>query len=112
MQCLLSIPPLLSFFASGAYRADLNTRTKAKGQLAVAFAQLCSAVVAASLCFLASSPSSLSPSPLLRVFTALNSSFAGYGQHDAQECLRCFLSSLHDDVNGCSSHLPTSSWRT
>ena len=96
VQCLLSIPPLLSFFASQAYRADINTRTKAKGQLAVAFAQLCSAVVAASS---SSSPSSLSPSPLLRVFTALNSSFAGYGQHDAQECLRCFLSSLHEDVN-------------
>ena len=101
VQCLLSIPPLLAYFGAASspsartYHADVNEKTKSKGAFAHAFAQLCSTVASAS----PSSPSSLSPSTLLRLFTTLNPSFAGYGQHDSQECIRCFLSSLHDDVN-------------
>ena len=110
LQCLLSIPGVLGFFASSSpsagYLSDLNEGAgRSGGQLAKSFASLCSQLAVPPSCAVASSPSSataaaaVSPSSFLRCFTRLESSFSGGGQHDAQELLRCLVSALHDDVN-------------
>ena len=36
------------------------------------------------------------PRDLLRVVTRINPYFRGYGQHDAQELLRCVLDNIHE----------------
>ena len=103
VQCLLSLPHLLSYFSTAAscpaptFVRDVNPA----GQLARAFASLCSQVsVERSPAFTSPlSAGSVTPSSLLRCFTSLDVSFGDSGQHDAQELLRCLVSRLHDDVN-------------
>lgn len=103
LQCLLSTPGLVEYFASGAFEADVNPSPKAsrtRGSLARAFGALARRVAAA-----ADSSSTGGghlverPLDVKRAVSLADSKFAGYGQHDSHEFGRVLLAALHDELN-------------
>lgn len=103
LQCLLSTPGLLPYFASGSYEQDVNASPKAsrtRGALARAFGALAQRVVAA-----AEAPGGGGgqlverPLEVKRAVSLADSKFLGYGQHDSHEFCRVLLAALHDELN-------------
>ena len=95
LQCLLHTPPLIDYFSSSAYQADVNTVNPLGygGKLATEFA----AVVAASQS--TTSTGAFAPRELKYLLAQHAPQFIGYQQHDAQELLAFLLDGLHEDLN-------------
>jgi hypothetical protein len=93
LQCLLSTPPVIDYFASGRYSSSINKKSRTKGQLAIAFGQLAVAIRDGR------DQGVEHPTQLKRLVAIIAPQFAGYGQHDSQEFLRFLLMGLHDDTN-------------
>lgn len=91
LQCLSHLPPLTSYFTSGAYTRDLN---RSRGALAAAYAELMSRLWAPSPAATAESPRRVKA-----VVGGIASRFMGYDQQDAQEFMRFLVDALHEDVN-------------
>lgn len=94
LQCLLSTPGLLQYFATGRWEDDVNTKAaKTRGALAKAFGSLAHRMATAA------DGSVERPSAVKSAVSIIDSKFLGYGQHDSHEFTRVLLSALHDDVN-------------
>lgn len=77
---------------SGKYTDELNTKSKTKGRLADAYADLVTAAKDGSV-------SRMVVSDFKSIVGRCNSAFIGYGQQDSQEFLRFALDGLSSDVN-------------
>ena len=77
---------------SGKYEDDLNTKSKTKGNLAKAYADLVSNAKSGSV-------SRSVVSDFKSLVGRCNSQFIGYGQQDSQEFLRFALDGLSADLN-------------
>lgn len=103
LQCLAHIRPLALYFLSGQYKQDLSLnreRSSSKGKIAVAFAQV------VTMLWYGRDEHSVSPSALKKAMSHINSQFAGYRQHDAQEFLCFLLDALHEDLNRVETPAP------
>eukprot|EP00750_Incisomonas_marina_P001219 INCI10997.2.p1 GENE.INCI10997.2~~INCI10997.2.p1 ORF type:complete len:441 (+),score=70.03 INCI10997.2:1027-2349(+) len=103
LQCLAHIRPLALYFLTGQYKHDLSLnreRSSSKGKIAVAFAQV------VTMLWYGRDEHSVSPSALKKAMSHINSQFAGYRQHDAQEFLCFLLDALHEDLNRVETPTP------
>jgi ubiquitin C-terminal hydrolase len=95
LQCLLSTPAFLPYFASGAYERDINPRgARTRGALAQAFGDLAKKMVMRG-----SDHSVERPAAVKQAVAIIDNKFSGYGQHDSHEFGRVLLSALHDELN-------------
>lgn len=81
---------------SGKYKHDLNTKSKTRGKLAEAYAQLVTSAKSGSV-------SRMVVSDFKSLIGRCNSQFIGYGQQDSQEFLRFALDELSADLNRVTS---------
>lgn len=77
---------------NGDYEQDLNTKSKTKGQLAKAYADLVSSAKSGNV-------TRSVVSDFKSLVGKCNSQFIGYGQQDAQEFLRFAIDGLSADLN-------------
>ena len=77
---------------SGKYEHDLNEKSKTKGKLAKAYAELVTSAKSGSV-------SRSCVSSFKSLIGRCNSQFSGYGQQDSQEFLRFALDELSADLN-------------
>lgn len=93
LQCLLRVTPLVDYFLTGRYEADLNEQNPlgTGGQLAREWHKLLKAYF--------SSHSAVSPTSFKWCLGRFESRFLGYNQQDSQELLSALLDRLHEDVN-------------
>ena len=92
LQWLFASPKLNEIFMSGKYEDDLNKKSKTKGQLAKAYADLVSSAKSGSV-------TRTVVSDFKSLIGRCNSQFIGYGQQDSQEFLRFALDELSADLN-------------
>lgn len=92
LQCLFASPKLNEYFMSGKYRHDLNEKSKTKGKLAKAYAELVTSAKSGSV-------TRLVVSEFKSLIGRVNNQFIGYGQQDSQEFLRFALDELSADLN-------------
>ncbi|XP_003747554.2 ubiquitin carboxyl-terminal hydrolase 2 [Galendromus occidentalis] len=92
IQCLVHTQ-LADYFRGRAFRADVNTSSLMKGDLAQAFASLVTSM------WTSKDGSAISPTEFRSQIQKYAPRFMGYSQQDAQEFLRYLLQGLHEDVN-------------
>lgn len=92
LQCLFASPKLNEYFMDGKYLNDINTKSKTKGSLAKAYAELVSDAKEGSV-------SRTVISNFKSIVGKCNSAFIGYGQQDSQEFLRFAIDGLSGDLN-------------
>lgn len=96
LQCLFASPKLNEYFMDATYSKELNTKSKTKGGLAKAYADLVSSAKTGSV-------RRAYVSDFKSLMGRINSQFIGYGQQDSQEFLRCALDGLSADLNRVTS---------
>lgn len=92
LQCLFATPKLNEYFLSGKYLHDINKKSKTKGDLAKAYADLVKSAKSGSV-------TRSVVSDFKSLIGRCNRQFMGYGQQDAQEFLRFALDGLSADLN-------------
>ncbi|KAJ3216845.1 ubiquitin carboxyl-terminal hydrolase [Dinochytrium kinnereticum] len=95
LQCIFSSELLTGYFLSGDHKADINSKSPLKGQLATAFGE----AVREIMKYAGDSGKIYNPSNLKRYVEYWAPQFTGYNQQDAQEFLRFMLDGLHEDLN-------------
>lgn len=90
IQCVLHCDPLKEYLLRGRHKSELNSRSKTRGQVADATAELLKTLLAGQ---------TGSPSDVKRAVTSASGLFRGTAQEDAQEFLRWYLEALHEDVS-------------
>lgn len=94
LQCISNTMLLTEYFLSGHHEAEINTSSPTRGKLAIAYGKLVHRIWDEG-----SRSDAERPSDVKRVVGQAASRFVGYDQQDAQEFLRFFLDSLHEDLN-------------
>jgi ubiquitin carboxyl-terminal hydrolase 4/11/15 len=97
LQCLSNTTPLCEYFASGAFKKDVNPKNPMgmKGQVAQQFGCLLEAMWSGSYTV-------VSPRQLKLTIGKWAPQFSGFSQHDSQELLAFLLDGLHEDLNEVS----------
>lgn len=97
LQCCLNTPPLTAWLLTRAAGVRPNPRSATRGRMVMAAAALARRVWGK-----AGAGGAERPSDVKAVVGRVASRFLGYDQQDAQEFLRFFLDTLHEDV--CRVH--------
>ena len=92
LQCLLHVPPLVSYFLTGDIRADISHRSSKKGVIAVSFANLVREVYGAG------SGSAVAPVQFKRAVSKYAPYLLDHQQQDCQEFLRFLLDGMSEDL--------------
>jgi ubiquitin carboxyl-terminal hydrolase 8 len=93
LQCLMRVKRLTDYLLSGGCQAARNPRNPLGSRCQV-LDSYC-----ALLREVSNARCSVSPTDLKRAIAQHNSTFSGYGQHDANEFLTTLLDALHEDLN-------------
>lgn len=90
IQCILHCEPLKQYLISGRHKGEINSRSKARGQVAESSGDLFKSLL---------SGQTASPSAVKSAVQSTSGLFRGTAQEDAQEFLRWYLEALHEDVS-------------